>query len=73
MNVRWVCVIVRLEIALFLSSARRWFSRLPVSVRRTPPGCEVLVGSVLVRVRGGKGGITWPWFVGSQCARYAHV
>ena len=58
---------------MFLSSARRRFSRSPVLVRRIPPGCEILVGSVLVRVRGGKGGVTWSWFVGrsmrSLCAR----
>ena len=58
-NVRWVCVIVWPEITLFLSSARRRFSRSPVLVRKIPPGCGNLVGSVLVRVRGDKGGITW--------------
>ena len=74
-NVRWVCVIVWPEITLFLSSARRRFSRSPVLVRRTPPGCEIPVGSVLVRARGDKGGITWSWFVGrsmrSLCARFS--
>ena len=74
-NVRCVCVIVWPEITLFLSSARRRFSRSPVLVRRTPPGCEILVGSILVRVRGGKGGIKWSWFVGrsmgSLCARFS--
>ena len=66
-NVRWVCVIVWPEITLFLSSARRRFSRSPVLVRRISPGCEILVGSVLVRVRGGKGDVIWP--VRSLCAR----
>ena len=72
-NVRWVCVIIWPEKTFFLSSARRRFSRSPVLVRRIPPGCDILVGSVLVRVRGGKGGITLSWFVGrsmrSLCAR----
>ena len=72
-NVRWVCVIVWPEITLFLSSARRRFSRSPVLVRKIPPGCGIRVGSVLVRARGDKVGITWSLFVGrpmcSLCAR----
>ena len=46
---------------------------LSVLVRRVPPGCGILVGSVLVRVRGGSGGIIWLWVGGrsvrSLCAR----
>ena len=72
-NVRWVRVVVWLEITMFLSSARRRFSRSPVLVSRTIPRCEVLVGSDLVRVRGVKGGSTWSWFAGrsarSLCTR----
>ena len=65
-------MIVLPEITLFLSFARRRFSRSPELILIIPPGCGVIVGSVLVRVRGGKGGITWSWFVGrsvrSLCA-----
>ena len=64
-----MCVIVWPEITLFLSSARSRFSRSPVLVRKIPPGCEILVESVLVRARGDKGVITWSWFVGrSMCS-----
>ena len=51
---------------------QRQFSRLVVLVRRILLGCKILVGSVLVRVRGGQVGIAWPWFAGrsmrSLCA-----
>ena len=68
-----VCVFVWPEIAMFLSSARRRYSRSPVLVRRTPSRCEVPVGSVLVRVRGGSAGIIQLCFGGrsvrSLCVR----
>ena len=68
-----MCVIVWPEITLFLIFARRRFSRSPVLVRRTPPGCEILVGFILVRVRVVRGVLHGRGLLGGQCVRCARV